>query len=255
MTRVTSGFRIGGTAWCVSKEISSMNDIFEPLSDDELNWLDDFLLDRFDEDVNVEDKDEGVIDVSELDGLLTAVVSGPVMIPPSQWLPQIWGDFPPVFSDEQELQVVMSLFMRHMNGISTCLMEQPGDFEPMFEERIVDGKTYTIVDEWCEGYMRGVTLAAWRWDLESPDMKKLFAPINAFVGEQALITDKNFSREEINNLREAITPNVREIHAYWLAHRSEHAPVATVKRSEPKLGRNDPCACGSGKKFKKCCLH
>jgi preprotein translocase subunit SecA len=27
----------------------------------------------------------------------------------------------------------------------------------------------------------------------------------------------------------------------------------TVKRSEPKTGRNDPCPCGSGKKYKKCC--
>jgi SEC-C motif-containing protein len=27
----------------------------------------------------------------------------------------------------------------------------------------------------------------------------------------------------------------------------------TVKRTEPKIGRNDPCSCGSGKKFKKCC--
>ncbi len=26
-----------------------------------------------------------------------------------------------------------------------------------------------------------------------------------------------------------------------------------IKRLEPKVGRNDPCACGSGKKFKKCC--
>jgi SEC-C motif-containing protein len=27
----------------------------------------------------------------------------------------------------------------------------------------------------------------------------------------------------------------------------------TVRRTEPKIGRNDPCHCGSGKKFKKCC--
>jgi len=26
-----------------------------------------------------------------------------------------------------------------------------------------------------------------------------------------------------------------------------------VRRDEPKVGRNDPCPCGSGKKFKKCC--
>ena len=29
--------------------------------------------------------------------------------------------------------------------------------------------------------------------------------------------------------------------------------VATVQRQHPKVGRNDPCPCGSGKKFKKCC--
>jgi preprotein translocase subunit SecA len=32
----------------------------------------------------------------------------------------------------------------------------------------------------------------------------------------------------------------------------DDAPVKTVRRDEPKIGRNDPCYCGSGKKFKKC---
>jgi preprotein translocase subunit SecA len=30
-------------------------------------------------------------------------------------------------------------------------------------------------------------------------------------------------------------------------------PVETIKRTTPKVGRNDPCPCGSGKKYKKCC--
>ena len=30
--------------------------------------------------------------------------------------------------------------------------------------------------------------------------------------------------------------------------------VTTVVRKGPKVGRNDPCPCGSGKKYKKCCL-
>ena len=29
--------------------------------------------------------------------------------------------------------------------------------------------------------------------------------------------------------------------------------VETYRRSEPRIGRNDPCPCGSGKKYKKCC--
>jgi uncharacterized protein len=33
-----------------------------------------------------------------------------------------------------------------------------------------------------------------------------------------------------------------------------HAPVVTYQRGTPKVGRNDACPCGSGKKYKKCCL-
>jgi len=32
-----------------------------------------------------------------------------------------------------------------------------------------------------------------------------------------------------------------------------HATPQTVVRQNEKIGRNDPCSCGSGKKFKKCC--
>ena len=32
-------------------------------------------------------------------------------------------------------------------------------------------------------------------------------------------------------------------------------PLLSIPNSEPKIGRNDPCPCGSGKKYKKCCLN
>jgi preprotein translocase subunit SecA len=31
-------------------------------------------------------------------------------------------------------------------------------------------------------------------------------------------------------------------------------PISTRRRAQPKVGRNDPCPCGSGKKYKKCCM-
>ena len=34
---------------------------------------------------------------------------------------------------------------------------------------------------------------------------------------------------------------------------AEGAPAQPVERDAPKVGRNDPCPCGSGKKYKKCC--
>jgi preprotein translocase subunit SecA len=33
----------------------------------------------------------------------------------------------------------------------------------------------------------------------------------------------------------------------------ESARVSPVKRQGSKVGRNDPCPCGSGKKYKRCC--
>ena len=38
------------------------------------------------------------------------------------------------------------------------------------------------------------------------------------------------------------------------AQAAEPPPVAkTIRKETPKVGRNDPCPCGSGKKYKKCC--
>jgi SEC-C motif-containing protein len=42
-------------------------------------------------------------------------------------------------------------------------------------------------------------------------------------------------------------------HAEGEGHHHEEAKGVTIKRESPKIGRNDPCHCGSGKKFKKCC--
>ena len=39
----------------------------------------------------------------------------------------------------------------------------------------------------------------------------------------------------------------------WKFDKGQIHGAQPVKRLEPKLGRNDPCSCGSGKKFKKCC--
>lgn len=42
-------------------------------------------------------------------------------------------------------------------------------------------------------------------------------------------------------------------HGQWYFRDAELPDIQQFKRDQPKQGRNDPCACGSGKKFKKCC--
>jgi len=229
-----------------------MTDQFTPLNEEEFEYLDDFLLERIDDDTDTLDKDEGVLDISELDGLFTAIVSGPVIIQPSKWMPEVWGDFEPEWESDDAFEKVFTLMMRHMNGIVSTLIEQPEIFEPVF---LTGGRNESmIVDEWCEGYARGVALAADEWEMDDLDMKVLLAPILAFT-EQAGWPGHELKGAKLRNLQNAITPNVREIHAYWLKRRSEEPPLQPIRRNAELVGRNDPCPCGSGKKYKKCCLH
>lgn len=231
-----------------------MRDLNTPLDDAELDRLDRFLLDRIDKDADTEGKDEGVLDVSELDGMFTAVVSGPVSVLPSQWLPAVWGDFEPLWKNKQEFEAVFSLMVRHMNDIVFALLDGTREFEPLFLERKVKGKTYTIVDEWCEGYCRGMALAAEQWNAGGMDMAILLAPILAFTSETEWRAHDLANDREIVNVRNAIAPNAREIHAYWQKLRAAQ-DATSVLQNRARVGRNDPCPCGSGKKFKKCCLH
>jgi uncharacterized protein len=232
-----------------------MNDIFTPLTDEECDRLNRFLLDRIDEEADALDKDEGVLDISELDGMFTALVSGPTSTVPSRWLPVVWGDFEPVWDNQKEFEEILTLMIRHMNGIAHLLIEYPEEFEPMFLEREVDGHTYTIVDEWCDGYVRGVELAEKDWHTRAEELDDLLAPIYAFT-EKTKWRGHDLDDDEREGVRQAITPNVRKIHAYWLERRGNHASVTQpVRQTTPRVGRNDPCPCGSGKKYKKCCLH
>lgn len=61
------------------------------------------------------------------------------------------------------------------------LMKPPETFEPLFLERDVGGKRQVIVDEWCEGYVRGVALAESLWQAGGLEMAVLLAPIRAFT--------------------------------------------------------------------------
>ena len=224
----------------------------DPLTSEQLDWLEEVLLNRIDEDAVTEGLDEGVIDVPELDGFFTAIVSGPVVLGPSRWLPALWGDFDPVWKNVNEYQKFMALLIQHSNNIAGMLMVDPAAFEPLFEERRVEDRWVTIVDEWCEGYLRAVRLAEEEWRAGGQEIADLLAPIRAFTEETNWYAHALGDDAEVERLRDSIAPNVRAIHEKWLAGRS--APQPPARHDRPRVGRNDPCPCGSGKKYKRCCL-
>jgi SEC-C motif-containing protein len=59
---------------------------------------------------------------------------------------------------------------------------------------------------------------------------------------------------ERNGLRDKHheTAQFKKINGEWLYNEGSVAPV-TIVRAGPKIGRNDPCPCGSGRKYKHCC--
>ena len=59
--------------------------------------------------------------------------------------------------------------------------------------------------------------------------------------------------EQRAKLTSQIEDSVLQIHAYWLPLRQAVAERQTAQAMSTKVGRNEPCPCGSGKKFKKCC--
>jgi preprotein translocase subunit SecA len=52
---------------------------------------------------------------------------------------------------------------------------------------------------------------------------------------------------------EILRKKKRELQQARMAGGGESGPVQQVVRASAKVGRNDPCPCGSGKKYKKCC--
>ncbi len=104
--------------------------------------------------------------------------------------------------------------------------------------------------------MRGVALAQEMWNSAGMEMRNLLVPIEGFTQLSGWWAHDLPTEAEVANVRNSITPNVQAIHAYWLQRREQLNPAAaTVRRESPRVGRNDPCPCGSGKKYKKCCLH
>lgn len=218
------------------------------LTDAELDLLSDMLL--------ACDNDSAILDVSQLDGFLTAIVSGPDMIHPSQWLPELWGGpaHEPEWKNEAQMQRFMSLVMQHMNSIATALMAQPKSYVPLFNASGLSDDLVLIAEEWCFGYMRGVDLGG--WPALPADVDTWLYAIALHGREENFKVLDTMSQEEHQQTVRQIGSAVLKLHQYFLAQRTPPpSPRQATVRTGPKVGRNDPCPCGSGRKFKQCCLH
>ncbi|WP_020652608.1 UPF0149 family protein [Massilia niastensis] len=221
----------------------------QPLSEKEFDELDQFLLsDRCPEDAMTMDT---------LHGYLTAIAIGPETIMPAEWLPRVWGEdgsSAPKWKNSREEERILNLIMRFMNEVLVTFEVAPKEFEPLFCEHEHQGKTLIDAEAWCWGFWEGMELrpGSWEpvWDSEVAELMRPIYLLGADEIEQEELAEVE-DPAKAHQLALQIEANLPAIHRYWLPLRK--AAVETVRRDEPKVGRNDDCPCGSGKKFKKCC--
>ena len=200
-----------------------------PLTDEEIEELDQFLLEA-------EGLEESM-DISTLDGFLTAIVCGPKTIMPSEWLRWVWdmesGKDAPEFKDQAQAQRILGLLMRHMNDIAETLQQAPEHYEPLLMENPNGGDPIPIIDEWCSGFMKGVQLDSDGWlpvVIGKPDWMSTITLYGTEDGWEAL-KKKNLSLDEHKALAAGLAGTVQKIHALWLEQRRKQIAAALCQTS------------------------
>ncbi len=205
----------------------------------------------------------GAMSLESVDGLFCALIAAPGLTMPSDYLPVILDSTSPesgAFRDEADAQETIGLLMRYWNSIAR-------DFEsedvhlPYVEEPGLEGITGRA---WARGYMLGTRLAPQGWNrIFGDDREGLILMIPVVAGEvdpdwpkDPLTPDK--SDELLRSMIAGAVRGYRYFKADRLAQARSAAAARTPRpapfeRESPKVGRNDPCPCGSGKKYKRCC--
>jgi uncharacterized protein len=121
-------------------------------------------------------------------------------------------------------------------------------------ERDEDGESAGNL--WAIGFLRGIDAQAGEWSGldDDPDLGDWLEPFELLAQERDLATGEVVA--PIEGDRRAVVDDMVDS-AFALYHhyepaRSRATAPATIRRG-PVPGRNDPCPCGSGRKYKRCC--
>ncbi|GAB4467825.1 MAG: YecA family protein [Burkholderiaceae bacterium] len=233
-----------------------------PLSDDEVAELDAALA------ALPEEREH--LDAVMLDGFLAGVLLQPDAVLPSQWLPHVLGtqggEPLPIGTDEATR--LIELLMRRYDELAACIAARE-PFEPIvFElEHASSGEPLTGAD---------ALKALWPWAAGFFDALNTFPSLNerfaddedmaaALVGIlRHMPDDPEDTGETARWLRqlkadaaaevplESLDEAIADLLDCVLDIADITRPRRPLERAAPKVGRNDPCPCGSGRKFKHC---
>ena len=226
-----------------------MNNLYQPLNNEEFDQLGSFLAEN----------SSSIMNLEMLDGFFSALICGPDLVLPSEYLPEILGEDSTFDSDDQAVEII-ELVMRHWNTIASTLLrtlDKKGIYFPiLFEDE--NGVAYG--NDWAHGFMRGVQLRPDSWDelINSEEFGGAILPIMILYYEHdpnPTLRPPAIVPERREKLLQHMIAGLTAIYRYFTPHRQYTVEGGQVpwRREEHKVGRNETCPCGSGSKYKYCC--
>jgi len=223
----------------------------DPLTDAELDRLGDFL----------EGCEGGkAMNIEQLDGFFAALIAGPETVMPSEYYREVFGGEMSdacEFGSLDEANEILWLMMRHWNTItSTCIGTTV--YVPLLLKD-QDGTVHG--NDWARGFMRGMHMRHDGWaELVSDERNGgCLIPIMMLCyehDEDPEMRPKTISPEQREDVIAHMAVGLLGACEYFRSPREAYAdttPAPEPRSNSPKVGRNDPCPCGSGKKYKRCC--
>ena len=222
--------------------------------------LPDDLLDRLETLLDDPDLSEAMR-LDEIQGFLCAALAGPQPMDEDSLLINVLGseEAPETNAGRQAAQLILAL--------SVALQAELASGEPpvlLLYAKGDDEEGPSDYVPWCRAFLQGIDTASEDWfdflgedNDETTYLDERLFPFMLLTGEAEAAARENGEEwvdgDELaqmeNECEEDLPQAVTDIYRFWLAKRG----TKTLRRELPKVGRNDPCPCGSGKKFKQCC--
>jgi uncharacterized protein len=148
----------------------------------------------------------------------------------------------------EQAQHVFNLLAKHWSAIAARRLAS-GERCPMIDNFGIAMRG----EEWADGFVAGIEMRKDAWGPMFDDRRadQIVMPILALCSHTPKEVQGQLTAEMREGILEQLPATVQMIAAYWRAPNLGF-PRRELLRST-KVGRNEPCPCGSGKKFKKCC--
>jgi uncharacterized protein len=208
------------------------------------------------------------LDVLMLDGYLAGVLVQPRLIGPDEWLPPVFDlerrDLP-VGTDAAWRARVCALICRRRDALNASISED-GLFDPLVVDvdQLPPASEYDAVQSpiaralrpWATGFLWAQECFPGLEDMAQRDAGAALARIYRHLpprdGDEQALQEILERDHPLADLDAGIEDLVHATVELWDLTAKSRFAVATVRRDAPKVGRNDPCPCGSGRKFKAC---